>query len=96
MEKLRQQRKAENSSKPCSWICGRGEVEERIIRKSDGPGDRLAVLAEEEASPHLLQALNPNLGFGETAAALMWKASLGEERHSLALLITEGDSKAPS
>jgi hypothetical protein len=26
----------------------------------------------------------------------MWKASLGEERHSLALLITEGDSKAPS
>jgi hypothetical protein len=33
------------------------------------------------------------MGIGETVTGLMWKASLGEERYFVALLISEDDSK---
>jgi hypothetical protein len=47
-------------------------------------------------NPHLLQALNPVQGFDKTVTALVRKASLSEERYSVAPLISESDSKVPA
>jgi hypothetical protein len=49
-----------------------------------------------KVNPHLLQALNPMQGFGETMPSMEWKSSFSEERHFVTLLTSEGYRKMPS
>jgi hypothetical protein len=50
-------------------------------------------LQDKPTSP---ASLKSSVGIGEIVTALVWKANLRKKRHSVALLISEGDINVPS
>jgi hypothetical protein len=88
MENPRQQREAANSSKPNSIPTGGGvEAEDALTKKDTQPWQQTGY-SSRKGSPHLTQALNTIQGFCETVTAPVWMASLSEERHSVAPIIS--------
>jgi hypothetical protein len=62
--------------------------------KTNDPGNGLPNLEQNKSTPPT--SLKSSVWTCESVTGLLWKISLGEGRHFVALLIPQGDSKEPS